>query len=92
MTRISPSTIAFLALILLTILSYFIAEGSSATLLIGLCAMAIGLVKVQIVISHFMHMEWRHKPFRQVLTAWLLIVAIIFIVGLGALPWERVNV
>jgi len=35
-----------------------------------------------------MHLGWRHRPWRQVLTVWLAVVAVILATGLAVLPWE----
>lgn len=87
MTARHDSTIALVALVAITLAGFASAEAAPPSLVAAFGAMGAGLVKVNIVISRFMHLRWRHSPFRQVLLAWLAVVAAIMLGGLWMLPW-----
>jgi Prokaryotic Cytochrome C oxidase subunit IV len=87
MRGLPESTVALLALLAITLAGFTSAEAVPLSLVASAGALAAGLVKVDIVVTRFMHLRWRHAPFRQVLLAWLLLVAAILLGGLSALPW-----
>ncbi len=78
----------FILLIVLSIGSFVLIEEGMMSLVASLAAFAIGLTKINFVFGSFMHLHWEHRPWRQVLTAWLLAVAIILGGGLLFLSWE----
>lgn len=81
------STVALLALLTITLAGFASAETVPTSLVAGFGAMGAGLMKVEIVLSRFMHLRWHHAPFRQVLMVWQLVVAAILLGGLSALQW-----
>jgi hypothetical protein len=88
MTRHLSANTTLVLLALLSIGSVALVEHETASLIAALAAIAIALTKVNLVIGNFMHLHWQHRPWRQVLTGWLIVVAIIFAAGLILLPWE----
>lgn len=82
------STATLLALAALSVGSFLLVETEAASLVVGLAAVAIALVKAALILNRFMHLEWRHRPFTPLLVAWLGIVGVILGGGLGALPWK----
>ena len=77
---------------MLTFASYLAFEFQSATLAAGLGLFALAMVKVDLLIGNFMHLRWPHRPFRQVLLGWWLVVLLILAGGVSLLPWETSNV
>lgn len=82
------STATLLALAALSVGSFLLVETEAASLVVGLAAIAIALVKASLILNRFMHLEWRHRPFAPLLVAWLGIVGAILGGGLCALPWK----
>lgn len=80
--------IALVLLALLSLGSFVLVEEDIMSLAASLAAFAIGLVKINLVFGSFMHLGWRHRPWRQVLTVWLAAVAVILATGLAVLSWE----
>ena len=81
------SSLALLALLAITLAGFASAETVPTSLVAGIGAMGAWLIKVEIVLTRFMHLRWSHTPFRQVLMVWLLVVAAILLGGLWALQW-----
>ena len=88
MARIT-GTHALLLLMFLTLGTFAAFELQSATRDLGLAMFVIGMIKVQVIISYFMHLSWSHKPYRQVLHVWCFIVLLFFVVGVISLPWRN---
>ncbi|MFW2829423.1 cytochrome C oxidase subunit IV family protein [Sphingomonas sp. ID0503] len=84
MTR---SSVAGIALVVLTLGSFAMGETHSATLFAGLAIVVAAMVKVNLVISEFMHLRWPHRPFRQFTLLWTGVIAAILFTGLTVLPW-----
>jgi heme/copper-type cytochrome/quinol oxidase subunit 4 len=87
MTARFGSTATLLALATLSAASFLLVENEAASLVVGLAAVAIALGKAAFILNRFMHLEWHHRPFAQVLAVWLGAVALILGGGLYALPW-----
>lgn len=86
MTARFGSTATLIVLAALSAASFLLVETEAASLAVGLVAVAIALAKAALILSRFMHLEWRHRPFAQVLAAWLAAVCLILGAGLYALP------
>lgn len=88
MTRGIGANAAFVLLVALSVASFVLVEEDAMSRAASLAAFAIALAKINFVFGSFMHLHWEHRPWRQVLTAWLLAVALILGGGLLFLPWE----
>lgn len=88
MTRHLSVNATFALLAILSIGSFLLEEEITATLMTGVAIFAIGLIKINFVFGNFMHLGWEHRPWRQVLTGWLAVVALILAGGLALLPWS----
>lgn len=88
MTGRLSSTGAMLLLVALTIGAFVAFEFEGASLGAGLAILIIALGKVHIIIQHFMHLSWSHRPFRQVLYVWCAIVLAVVCGGLFLIPWS----
>lgn len=86
MTGRFSSTATMLALAGLSAGSVLLVEEKAASLAVSLAAIGIALVKAVLILNRFMHLRWRHRPFAQVLSVWLVAVAAILGIGLAVLP------
>ena len=83
---------ALIALIALSFVSFAGFEYDSNSLIAGAALFVLALIKVNLVFGSFMHLEWGHRPFRQVLLGWTALVLVILCGGLLLLPWETMDV
>ena len=83
---------ALAILIVLSLAALAAFEFGAASLVTGIGLFLIALVKVNLIITHFMHLRWRHLPFRQVLLGWSLLVLLVLCGGLLLMPWEATSV
>ncbi|WP_374413777.1 cytochrome C oxidase subunit IV family protein [Novosphingobium colocasiae] len=82
------STAAYGIIAALSISSFALFESQGHTLILALAVFAIALVKIATILNGFMHLEWQHRPFAQVLTGWLVVVGAVLAGGMFALPWN----
>lgn len=82
------STVTLALLAALSIGSFVLVEGEAASLVVGLAAFGIALVKIVLILNRFMHLEWHHRHFAQALAVWLVVVGVILGAGVASLPWD----
>jgi heme/copper-type cytochrome/quinol oxidase subunit 4 len=80
MKSVSPPII-WVILVAITLLSWLAAEGQIASRFVASAVIIIAAFKINLVVGHFMELKWRPRPFRIIVTGWLMIVTTIIIVG-----------
>lgn len=80
MRALSPQAI-WAILVAITVLSWLLAEGPLASRFAAGAVIVIAAFKINLVVGHFMELQWRPRPFRIVVTVWLAAVTTIIIAG-----------
>lgn len=75
----------FAVLLVLSLASFAAFEVASGALLAWVAMFALAAIKVQLIVSGFMHLRWHHRPFRQLLLLWSLAVFVILAGSLFAI-------
>lgn len=57
-----------------SVLGFLFAEGMAPARIATIAAFVLAAIKVDLVIVHYMELEWRHKPLRAMLAVWLFVV------------------
>jgi uncharacterized membrane protein YtjA (UPF0391 family) len=73
--------LAWLVLVVATLATGLLSRGGVSAKTASIAVVLIALFKMNLVITHFMEMQWRHQPFRQLLFGWLCLVGLIVLVG-----------
>ncbi len=68
-------------LVAATLCSFFLAEGHSAAKVATSGIILIAAIKISLVVGHFMELKWQPRPYRIVISGWLLVVTLIIIGG-----------
>jgi cytochrome c oxidase subunit IV len=64
-------------LVIATLLSWFL-KGDAVSARLGATAVIlIAAFKINLVVGHFMELQWQPRPFRIVVSVWLAVVTII---------------
>jgi Prokaryotic Cytochrome C oxidase subunit IV len=71
----------WLLLIGATLASYFVTEDTQAAKLGATAVILIAAFKINMVAAHFMELGWQPRPYRLVISGWILLVTIIIIGG-----------
>ena len=71
-------------LVLATLASWLLTEDTQAAKLGATAVILIAAIKINLVIGHFMELNWQPRPYRLVLSGWLLIVTTIIVGGYWA--------
>ncbi len=74
----------WLLLIAATLASFFLTEGTHAAKLGATAVILIAGFKINMVIAHFMELEWKPASYRLVLSGWIILVTTIIIGGYWA--------
>jgi cytochrome c oxidase subunit IV len=74
----------WLLLIVATLVSWLVTEDTQAAKLGSTAVIVIAAFKINMVVAHFMELEWQPSPYRFVLSGWILIVTTIIIGGYWA--------
>jgi heme/copper-type cytochrome/quinol oxidase subunit 4 len=74
----------WLMLVLATLASWFVTEDTQAARLGATAVILIAAFKINMVAAHFMELGWQPRPYRQVITGWILLVTLIIIGGYWA--------
>lgn len=69
-----PVTLVWAVLAGASVLGFLFAEGLATARVAAIAAILLSAVKVNLVITHYMELEWRHQPLRLMLAAWLAAV------------------
>jgi len=80
--RSVPPVIIWTVLIAATCASWLIAEQTAAGKYVASAIVIIAAFKINLVVSQFMELKWRHQPFRAVITVWIVAVSAVNIIGL----------
>lgn len=80
MKSVSPPVI-WIVLIAITVLSWLVAEGPIASRFAASAVIILAAFKINLVVGHFMELKWRPRPFRIIVTGWLMIVTTLIIGG-----------
>jgi protein-S-isoprenylcysteine O-methyltransferase Ste14 len=74
----------WLLLILATLASWLATESAQAAQLGATAVVLIAAFKINMVVSHFMELGWQPRPFRIIISGWILLVSTIIITGYWA--------
>jgi Prokaryotic Cytochrome C oxidase subunit IV len=74
----------WLLLIAATLTSWLVTEDVAAAKLGSTAVILIAAFKINMVVAHFMELQWQPAPYRIVLSGWILLVSTIIIVGIWA--------
>lgn len=69
-----PVSLVWAVLAGASVLGFLFAEGMAPARIAGIAAIVLAAIKVDLVITHYMELEWRHRPLRLMLAAWLAAV------------------
>lgn len=62
-----------------SVIGFLFAEGMAPARIATIAAFVLAAIKVHLVIVHYMELEWRHRPLRLMLDAWLLVVTAVLL-------------
>lgn len=82
----------FLLLLLLSFASLVAFETTRGGAMVGSMLVGLAALKAQLVVSGFMHLRWTHRPYRQLLVAWSVVVFLVLASGIAAVSPESINV
>jgi preprotein translocase subunit Sec61beta len=74
----------WLILVLATLVSWFVTEDTDAVKLGATAVILVAAFKINMVAAHFMELGWQPKPYRFVISGWILLVTTIIIGGYWA--------
>lgn len=66
-------------LIAATLVSWFVTEDTQYGKLGSASVIIIAAIKMNLVVSHFMELNWRPLPYRIIVTGWLTFVTMIIV-------------
>jgi cytochrome c oxidase subunit IV len=72
----------WLLLFVATLISWFVTEDVEAARWGSTAVILIAAFKINMVIAHFMELNWQPAPYRIVLSGWILVVSTIIIGGI----------
>lgn len=68
-------------LVAVTLAGWFLAEGAGPARIASVAVILIAAFKINLVVGHFMELDWLPRPYRIVLTAWIVVASTIIIGG-----------
>jgi heme/copper-type cytochrome/quinol oxidase subunit 4 len=71
----------WLALVLLSVASFVVIEGDLLTSIAALIVIGVAVLKVRLIMTHFMETRSAPRTWQLMYTSWILLVATIIIVG-----------
>jgi hypothetical protein len=74
----------WLLLIVATLASWLVTENAQAAKFGATAVILIAAFKINMVASHFMELGWQPRPFRIIISGWILLVSTIIITGYWA--------
>lgn len=74
-----PVWLVWLLLVLASLGGFFMAEGLVGPKLAASLAFVLAAIKIHVVFDQYMELNWRHRPLRQLLAAWLAVVTAILL-------------
>lgn len=74
----------WMLLVAASLLSWLLIEGAQAAKWGATAVVLIAAFKINLVIGHFMELQWQPAPYRLVLSVWLTLVTTIIIGGYWA--------
>jgi heme/copper-type cytochrome/quinol oxidase subunit 4 len=74
----------WLLLVLATLASWLVTESAQAARLGATAVVLIAAFKINMVAAHFMELGWQPKPYRIIVSGWILFVTLIVITGYWA--------
>lgn len=69
-----PVSLVWAVLAGASVLGFLFAEGMAPARIAAIAAILLAAVKVHLVITHYMELEWRHRPLRLMMAGWLAAV------------------
>lgn len=75
----SRALLVWALLVLVTLASWFVTEETHAVRLGATAVILIAAFKINLVIANFMEVRWQPRPWRIVLTAWIMLVLAIIL-------------
>jgi hypothetical protein len=76
-----PATRVWIALMAAAVLSWMIAEHSTAIKVATSTVVLIAAVKVRLIVMHFMELRWRPRPWRILFELWIAGVMAVILGG-----------
>jgi Prokaryotic Cytochrome C oxidase subunit IV len=67
-------------LVAATLLGFALAEGLAPARIAASAAIVLAAIKIHLVFDHYMELRWHHRPLRQALAIWLVLVTAILLV------------
>jgi Prokaryotic Cytochrome C oxidase subunit IV len=74
----------WLLLIVATVASWLVTENAQAAKFGATAVILIAAFKINMVVAHFMELGWQPRPFRLIISGWILLVSTIIITGYWA--------
>ncbi len=65
-------------------IGFALAEGLAPAKVAATLAIILAAVKIHLVFDHYMELRWQHRPLRQLLAAWLVVVTATLLTGYWA--------
>lgn len=62
-----------------SVLGALLAEGMAPGRIAAIAAILLAAVKVHLVITHYMELEWHHQPLRLMMAGWLAVVTAVLL-------------
>lgn len=78
------ATYVWAILVAATLLSWFLKTDAVSARIGATAVILIGAFKINLVVGHFMELQWQPAPYRWILTGWLAVVTTIIIGGYWA--------
>jgi hypothetical protein len=74
----------WLLLVMATLASWLVTENTTAAKFGATGVILIAAFKINLVAAHFMELGWQPRPFRLVISGWIMLVTSIIITGYWA--------
>jgi hypothetical protein len=62
-----------------SVAGFLLADGLAPAAVATTAAVLLAALKIRLVFDHYMEIGWNHKPLRQLLAAWLVLVSTILL-------------
>ena len=79
-----PVWLVWLILVGASITGFLLTEGATSARVATTAAILLAAVKIHLVFGQYMEIRWHHRPLRQMLAGWLVVVTIILLIGCWA--------
>ena len=76
-----PVTVIWAVLAAASIAGFALAEGLAPARIAATLAVLIAAAKINLIMVHYMDLNWSHRPLRPLLAVWLAVVTLILLGG-----------